>query len=154
MKDYSIYTNEELVTMIRSGEEDAYGQLFQNLRPVTIHEAEKYIGTMDTYGMDDFLQEGMITAWKIIQKGNYNPDTARFSTYFGVAIRRQLIRIFTSYSLKNFMCIGEVEDYQGTIIRTMAESDYAKRQRELHRERNRRYQERKKEKEQEAVAAV
>lgn len=152
MKDYSIYTNEELVTMIRSGEEAAYGQLFENLRPVTIHEAEKYIGKMDTYGMDDFLQEGMITAWKIIQKNHYNPATARFSTYFGVAIRRQLIRIFTNYNLKNFMCIGEVEDYHGTVIRTLVESDYAKRQREMARERNRRYMARKKRRE--AVAAV
>ena len=154
MKDYSIYTNEELVTMIRSGEEDAYGQLFRNLRPVTLHEAEKYLGTMDTYTMDDFLQEGMITAWKIIQKGNYNPDTARFSTYFGVAIRRQLIRIFTGYSLKNFMCIGEVEDYHGTIIRTLAESDYAKRQREMKNARQQRYMDRKKAREAAAVATV
>ena len=154
MKDYSIYTNEELVTMIRSGEEDAYGQLFRNLRPVTLHEAEKYLGTMDTYTMDDFLQEGMITAWKIIQKGNYNPDTARFSTYFGVAIRRQLIRIFTGYSLMNFMCIGEVEDYHGTIIRTLVESDYAKRQREMKNARQQRYMDRKKAREAAAVATV
>ena len=152
MKDYSIYTNEELVTMIRNGEEDAYAQLFQNLRPVTLHEAEKYLGTMDTYTMDDFLQEGMITAWQIIQKDNYNPAIARFSTYFGVAIRRQLIRIFTNYSLKNPMCVGEVEDYHGTIIRTFVETEYAKRQREMKNARQRRYLARKKAKE--AAAAV
>lgn len=144
MKDYSIYTNEELVTMIRSGEEDAYGQLFQNLRPVTLHEAEMYRGKMDYYSTDDFIQEGMITAWQIIEKGNYNPSIARFSTYFGMAIRRQLIRIFTGYSLKNPMCIGEAVDYQSTIIRTLVETDYAKRQREMKNARQRRYWARKK----------
>ena len=144
MKDYSIYTNEELVTMIRNGEEDAYGQLFQNLRPVTLHEAEMYRGKMDYYSTDDFIQEGMITAWQIIQKENYNPSIARFSTYFGVAIRRQLIRIYANYSLKNPMCIGEYEDYHGTILRTMVETDYAKRQREMKNARQKRYWIRKK----------
>ena len=144
MKDYSIYTNEELVTMIRSGEEDAYGQLFQNLRPVTLHEAEMYRGKMDYYNTDDFIQEGMITAWQIVEKGNYNPFIARFSTYFGVAIRRQLIRIYANYSLKNPMCVGEYEDYHGTIIRTLVETDYAKRQRAMKNARQQRYWARKK----------
>ncbi len=46
MKDYTHYTNEELVTIIRSGDPDsdavgdAYAQLFQNLRPVTLHESK------------------------------------------------------------------------------------------------------------------
>ena len=149
MKDYSIYTNEDLVTMIRSGEEDAYGQLFRNLRPVILHEAEMNRGKMDTYSMDDLLQEGMILAWKIINKNNYKKNSGRFSTYFGVAYRRELIRIWTSYNLKNFFCIGETEDCRGNIIRTLVESDYAKEQRAKSRERSRRWREK-----QMAAAAV
>ena len=42
------------------------------------------------------------------------------------------------------MCIGEYEDYHGTIIRTLVESDYAKRQREMKNARQRRYMDRKK----------
>lgn len=40
MRKYSDYTNEELVEMITNGEEAAYEQLFRNLAPITLHEAE------------------------------------------------------------------------------------------------------------------
>ena len=42
MKDYSGYTNEELVSLITNGEEEAYEQLFANMRPLTMREAAPY----------------------------------------------------------------------------------------------------------------
>ena len=143
MKDYSTFTNEELVDMIRAGEEDAYGQLFYNLRPVILHEAAMYRNRIDYYSTDDYLQEGLILIWKTIQKNNYKASSGRFSTYIGVAYRRELIRIFTKYVRKNPVCTGEFEDCHGRVIRTYAESLHAQKIREQNRERQRRYQERK-----------
>ena len=76
MEIYSTCTNEELVEIIRNENnagrevEAAYEQLFRNLRPITLHEAEMYRGKMDTYSTEDFLQEGNIVAWEIISRGN------------------------------------------------------------------------------------
>jgi hypothetical protein len=124
MKKYTDYTNEELVEMITNGEEAAYEQLFRNLAPITLHEAEMYRGKMDTYSTEDFLQEGNIVAWEIISRGNFKGG--KFSTYFGGAIRKRLIRIWRDYNLKNLVCIGESEDCRGNITRILVESDYAK----------------------------
>lgn len=110
--NYSTYTNEELVSIIAAGDEAAYEQLFRNLAPITLHEAEMYRGKMDTYSTEDFLQEGNIVAWEIISRGNFKDG--KFSTYFGGAIRKRLIRIWRDYNLKNLVCIGESEDCRGT----------------------------------------
>ena len=121
---YSAYSNEELVSIIQSGDEAAYHQLFRNLAPITLHEAEMYRGKMDTYSTEDFLQEGNIVAWEIISRGNFKGG--KFSTYFGAAIRNRLIRIWRDYNLKNLVCIGESEDCRGNVTRIMVESEYAK----------------------------
>ena len=106
MKRYSECTNEELVNIItETGDEAAYDQLFRNLAPITLHEAEMYRGRMDTYSTEDFLQEGNIVAWKILSRGNFKGG--KFSTYFGAAVRKHLIRIWRDYNLKNLICIGE-----------------------------------------------
>ena len=142
MKKYSDYTNEELVEMITNGEEAAYEQLFRNLAPITLHEAEMYRGKMDTYSTEDFLQEGNIVAWEIISRGNFKDG--KFSTYFGGAIRKRLIRIWRDYNLKNLVCIGESEDCRGNITRILVESDYAKEYRQKKAEQQKRWYEKKK----------
>ena len=116
--NYSTYTNEELVSIIAAGDEAAYEQLFRNLAPITLHEAEMYRGKMDTYSTEDFLQEGNIVAWEIISRGNFKDG--KFSTYFGGAIRKRLIRIWRDYNLKNLVCIGESEDCRGNITRILS----------------------------------
>ena len=140
--DYSGYTNEELVAIISAGDETAYGQLFRNLAPITLHEAEMYRGKMDTYSTEDFLQEGNIVAWEIISRGNFKGG--KFGTYFGAAIRNRLIRIWRDYNLKNLLCIGESEDCRGNITRIMVESDYAKEYRIKKAEQQKRWYEKKK----------
>lgn len=128
---YTNLTNEELVERISAGEEAAYKQLFRNLAPITLHEAEMYSGKMVTYGTEDFLQEGNITAWTILEKGSFKKGS--FAAYFGTAIRRHLVNIYRDYTLKNLICIDEQEDCRGNITRTMVEADYAKAYREKHR---------------------
>jgi hypothetical protein len=140
--NYSTCTNEELVSIIQSGDKAAYDQLFRNLRPITLHEAEMYRGKMDTYSTEDFLQEGNIVAWEIISRGNFKGG--KFSTYFGGAIRKRLIRIWRDYNLKNLVCIGESKDCRGNITRILVESDYAKEYRIKKAEQQKRWYEKKK----------
>lgn len=90
--NYSTCSNEELVSIIQSGDEAAYDQLFRNLRPVMLHEAGMYMNKMDTYGLEDLIQECQIVAWEVISRGNFKGG--RFSTYYGAAVRNHLIRIF------------------------------------------------------------
>jgi hypothetical protein len=139
---YVNHTNEELVSIIAAGDEAAYEQLFRNLAPITLHEAEMYRGKMDTYSTEDFLQEGNIVAWEIISRGNFTGG--KFSTYFGGAIRKRLIRIWRDYNLKNLVCIGESEDCRGNITRILVESDYAKEYRVKKAEQQKRWYEKKK----------
>ena len=119
------YTNEQLVELISAGETQYYEQLFTNLRPVILHEARMYIGTMDTYGVDDLIQEGWIVAWEIISRGSYKSGS-KFSTYFGAAVRYRFCRIFRDFNLRNLVCVREEEDLHGNGIRTLVESEYAK----------------------------
>ena len=141
--NYAASTNEELVSIITdTDDEEAWKQLLRNLAPITLHEASMYKGKMDTYGTEDFLQEGNIVAWEIISRHNFKGG--KFSTYFTAAVRNHLIRIFRDYNLKNLVCIDESEDYYGNIIRILVESDYAKEYRKKKAEQNKRWYEKKK----------
>lgn len=142
---YTNLTNEELVSIItETADNDAYAQLFRNLRPVILHEAAMYINTMETYTLEDLVQECQITCWEVISRGNWTPEKDRFSTYFGGAVRNKLIRLFRDYNLKNLICIGEQEDSYGNISRIYVESDYAKEYRRKKAEQQKRWYEKKK----------
>ena len=97
---------------------------------------------MDTYGLEDLIQECQIVAWEVISRGNFKGG--RFSTYYGAAVRNHLIRIFRDYNLKNLVCIGEAEDCKGNITRILVESDYAREYREKQRQRSKAFYEKKK----------
>ena len=139
---YTNLTNEELVERISAGDENAYEQLFRNLRPVILHEAAMYFDKMDTYGVEDLIQECNIVAWQVIARGNFKGG--KFSTYFGGAIRNRLCNIYRDYNLRNLICIGEQEDYHGNITRILVESDYAKEYRIKKAEQQKRWYEKKK----------
>ncbi len=107
-------SNEELVKTIQeTGSEDAYEELFRNLRPIIIHEAEMYKGKIPHYGLEDYIQEGNLLAWKIIFSGNFKGGS--FAVYFGKAIRNYLCRLFRDFSMKNLICIGQKEDDHGNV---------------------------------------
>ena len=101
-----------------------------------------YMNKMDTYGLEDLIQECQIVAWEVISRGNFKGG--RFSTYYGAAVRNHLIRIFRDYNLKNLVCIGEAEDCKGNITRILVESDYAREYREKQRQRSKAWYEKKK----------
>ena len=149
-KTYTDCTNEELVSIITEAREagdkytenDALEQLFKNLAPITLNKAEMYRGKMDTYGTDDFLQIGRILAWEIIAKGNFKGG--KFANYFRTAITRRLTNIYRDFTLKNPICVGEVEDKHGNVTRILAEAEYAKTYREKHRAQCKAWSEKKK----------
>ena len=153
MKKYETRTNEELVSIIReTGDEAAYEQLFRNIRPITLHEAEMYRGKMATYGTEDFLQEGDVIAWQIIARGTFR--TGCFSAYFASAVRKRLANIYRDYTLKNLICLGQREECYGSLTSILAVSDYAEAYREKHRRQCRESYARKREREAEARRAA
>lgn len=133
-------TDEELVTMIQSDSplvEDAYRQLFINLKPTILGEAMIYKGRMVTYDTDDFLQEGFILIWKTIKNfkgGNYR-------NYFTSAMRYRLCKIYENYVLHNAICIAQSKSRNGYTISIFAESPKAQSYREKKNARQRKYAE-------------
>ena len=123
--------------MIRYGEEDAYSQLFINLRPVTLYESKMYSHKMDIYSLDDFIQEGQILMWDIIKKNNFK--SGKFSAYYGKAVRLRFASIWRQYNLKNLICIEESEDDYGHTYRILVESDYIREYRVKRAAEQRRY---------------
>ena len=107
-----------------------------------LHEIDMYRNKMDTYGVDDLLQECQIVAWEIISRRSFMGGT--FSSYYGAAIRNHLIRIWRDYNLKNLVCIGESEDCRGNITRILVESDWAKEYREKQRQHSKAWYDKKK----------
>jgi hypothetical protein len=134
--------NEQLIDIIRAGNEDAYRQLFRNLRPIILHETAKYIGLMESYAREDLIQECEIVAWEIISRGNFKGGN--FNAYFAAAIRNRLIRIWQDFNRKNLICLGEVIDEHWGVTRIMVESDYAREYREKQRQRSKAWYEKKK----------
>ena len=139
-------TNEELVSLIQNGVETecAYQQLFINLKPIILGEAQMYRSQMVDFDTDDFLQEGYILVWKIISNGRFKGG--KFANYYISAIRRRYISLYRSYTLKNAIRISESEDLYnyGYQVCTLVESDYARQYREKHREQCKAWYERKK----------
>ena len=154
MKDYSGYTNEDLASLITSGEEEAYEQLFANMRPLTMREAAPYHKKMATYDDEDFIQEGRIVIWKIISRGNFNGG--KFTTYYATAIKYRLANIYRDYCLKNLIVLREDADEKGEGYNktVLAEASYAEAYREKHRRHCRESYARKKAKEAEARRAA
>ena len=139
-------TNEKLVSLIQSGVETecVYQQLFINLKPIILGEAQMYRSQMIGFDTDDFLQEGYILVWKAISNGGFKGG--KFANYYISAIRRRYISLYRSYTLKNAIRISESEDlyHYGYQVCTLVESDYAKQYREKHREQCKAWYERKK----------
>ena len=133
----------ELAAMIaETGNADAYEQLFQSIKPITLREAKMYMGRMDTYDCDDFVQVGMVTAWEIISKDSFR--CGNFDAYYCAAIRKKFCNLWREYTLKNPVYIGKMVDCKGNATRILGPSEYGTAYREKHREECRRWYEKKK----------
>lgn len=85
--DFSIYTDEEIIILLRNGNTDATEYLLKKYAPLV----KKSIRTLYLIGADteDLIQEGMIGLFKAIQ--NYHADNnASFYTFAKICIDRQI----------------------------------------------------------------
>lgn len=137
MEEYKYWgwKNEELIQLAKDGDEDAYTQLFYNLKPITIHMAVLYGGRVPIYDMDDYLQEGQILIWELVSKHSFLEN---FATYYSAAVKNRFIDMYYHYCKNNLivLCEKECDGYNTAIL---VESDYLRRKREKEHEKAKLY---------------
>ena len=82
------------------------------------------------------MQEGRILLWKIALQKTYRRGC--FTRYFTTAIQFRFSNLYRDYVLKNYVRIGEYQDFYGNTYQILVKSDYARAYREKHREHCRR----------------
>mgnify|MGYP003314980812 CR=1 FL=1 len=139
-------TNEELIFLIYEGDqsENAFAQLIKNLTPMMIKIGREHLGKLPLYDNDDYIQEGAILLWSLIQKRQYD-GKRKFSNLFYTAFEHKCTSLYRDYVLKNMVQISESEDYYtyGYRMGTFVEDEYAREYREKQKERNKRWREKK-----------
>lgn len=132
-------SNEELVFLIyeENQSEDAFAQLIKNLTPMMVKIGREHLSKLHFYDIDDYIQEGSIVLWSLIQGRKYDGER-KFSNLFYTAFDRKCTKLYRDYVLKNMVQISESEDYYsyGYRVGTFVEDAYAKEYREKQRERN------------------
>ena len=85
---YINYTDEEIINIIKSGNDEALNYLISRYQGVVKAKASKYF----IYGAEnsDVIQEGMIGLYLAIKNFNNNEQTS-FKTFANLCIERQLI---------------------------------------------------------------
>ena len=137
-------TNEELYAICTEAEDlnEALGQLILNLTPMMVSIGRKHLERLKAYEPDDYIQEGSITLWTLIEKKAYN-GKGKVSTLFYTAFERRCANLYRDYVLKNLVQIAEADDLYCNGYNTciMVEDDYAKAYREKHKEQCRKWAE-------------
>lgn len=140
----NVISNEELVRRIYSQEqaESAFQQLIINLRPMMIKIGRIHLSKIPIYDLDDYVQEGSIVLWKLVESKKYN-WYGNFSTLFYAAFDRKCINLYRDYVLKNMIVLSEAEDFYGYgyHLTRLVEDEYVRKYRERHREECRRWYE-------------
>ena len=137
-------SNEDLLERIylRQQWEQAFQLLIQNLRPMMVKIGKQHLSKVPIYDVDDYIQEGSIVLWQLIQSGKYN-GKGKFSSLFYTAFDRKCINLYRNYVLKNYIEISESDDLYcyGYRIATLIEDEFARSYREKHREQCRKWYE-------------
>lgn len=97
MKDYKVYSDEELIRFLREGEVDVTDYLINKYKPLVWNRAKTvYLAGGDT---DDLLQEGMIGLFKAIR--DYRDDReCSFFHFAELCIQRQMYKAVESSNRK------------------------------------------------------
>lgn len=94
-RDFRTLTDEQLVTLSRTGSEDAGNELIGRYRSVVKTQASMYY--MEGADREDLVQEGMIGFFRAIQ--NYDEEKgASFATFAAMCVKRQMISAVKSAS--------------------------------------------------------
>lgn len=135
-------TNEELLRMIYDSDhkDAALGQLIENLTPMMVKIGRSRLMRIPYMDTDDYIQEGSIVLWSIIQNHKYN-GTGKFSNLFYTVFDYKCRNKYRDYILKNWICYYESDDmyHYGYQTCIMAEDPYARIYRDQQKERNKRW---------------
>ena len=96
-----------------------------------------YLDRMPIFDEDDFIQEGNILIWKILEEKRFQKGT--FEAFVRTSYRRKLVDTYRSYCLKNPEILHHEEGRDGYDIAILNESVYAERFREEQRRRSKEY---------------
>ncbi|RRD93140.1 RNA polymerase sporulation sigma factor SigH [Clostridiales bacterium COT073_COT-073] len=88
MKDYSIFSDEEILGMINAGDNQAMDYLFRRYKPLVEKKSHSYF--ISGGGRDDLMQEGMIGLFKAIRDFEAEKNIA-FFPFADLCITRQII---------------------------------------------------------------
>ena len=137
-------SNEELVSLIYEDDssEDLLGRLIKNLTPMMVKIGKKHLSKLYLYDVDDYIQEGTVVLWRLIQSRKYD-GKRKFSNLFYSAFEHKCINLYRDYVLKNMVQLYTDEDYYnyGYRVVTLVEDEYVQQYREKQRERNKRWYE-------------
>lgn len=97
MKEYENYTDEELITRIRDGEDDITNYLIDKYKGLV----RKKVKSLFILGgdNDDLIQEGMIGLFNAIRNYDFGRD-ASFITFADVCVTRQILTAIETASRK------------------------------------------------------
>lgn len=82
------YTDEQLISQIKEGDEQALTYLLNRYKPLVNHKVSKYF--MVGAEKEDIIQEGMIGLYKAIRNFD-NSKQNSFKTFANICVERQLI---------------------------------------------------------------
>lgn len=97
------------------------------------------------YDTDDYIQEGNIVLWTILEKGSYGKKEGKLSSLFYTAFRNRCIRMYWSYVGKNLIPVSETDElyHYGYQITALVEDSHLEEHRRKVREQNDRWYEKK-----------
>ncbi|MDO4757320.1 MAG: hypothetical protein Q4A54_13305 [Parabacteroides sp.] len=103
---------------------------------------KKHLSKLYLYDVDDYIQEGTVVLWRLIQSRKYD-GKRKFSNLFYSAFEHKCINLYRDYVLKNMVQLYTGEDYYnyGYRVVTLVEDEYVQQYREKQRERNKRWYE-------------
>lgn len=93
MKDYTQYTDEELITMLRSGEQEVMDFIIEKYKPMVRQKAR--VLYLVGGEQDDLIQEGMIGLFKAVRDYRSEKD-ASFRTFAQICVDRQIYHAIQS----------------------------------------------------------
>lgn len=107
--DYSNFSDEEIVTLYRDGDEECVTFLLQKYKPLVSRKA----GIMFLLGADhdDLIQEGMIGLLKAIRDYDMGRD-ASFGTFAELCVMRQLYSSVKAYQRKKHSMLNDARSLQ------------------------------------------
>ena len=124
-------TNEQLALAFSEGQEEALRELFRNFRVFFLTESRMYRDKMAGYDRDDFVQEGNILIWQILEKKGFQAD--HFTAYLKKAYRCKLSNLYRDYCRKNLITVDGSLSGEGDGFTVLAEAEYIRKNREKHR---------------------